>query len=151
MAAKHLSLLDAIEAGDVGAVKAALDGREDLDAPDSAYEATALQLAASGGDPEIVGVLLEAGADPDRGFLESPLFAAAAGKKPALVRLLLKAGADVKAQDGLKRRALHFAAGLGRGGRSVLESGAEVDARDGRTPPVIRAARPGARSPSRGC
>ena len=61
----------------------------------------ALHAAAAGGNPELIGLLLEAGADVDRHDPETgrtPLHAAVdAGGSPEVVRLLLDAGADVNA------------------------------------------------------
>jgi ankyrin repeat protein len=70
----------------------------------NAQKVTALHAGASRGGPEIVRMLLEAGADPntkqERGFV--PLHSAAANGNAAIVELLLKHGAvaDAKADDG---------------------------------------------------
>ena len=70
----------------------------------NAQRVTALHAGASRGGPEIVKILLEAGADPsakqERGFV--PLHSAAANGNVAVVELLLKHGAaaDAKADDG---------------------------------------------------
>ena len=70
----------------------------------NAQKVTALHAGASRGGPEIVKMLLEAGADPngkqERGF--APLHSAAANGTIATVELLLKHGAiaDARADDG---------------------------------------------------
>ena len=80
--------------GAAGAARLLLDRGAD---PDGG----ALHAAAAGGDPELIALLLEAGADVDRHDPDTgrtPLHAAVdAGGSPGIVRLLLDAGADVNA------------------------------------------------------
>jgi hypothetical protein len=59
------SLLDAVRKGDLAAVKASLDVGVPVDHP-FRYERTALSFAAARGQVEIVTLLLERGADPNK-------------------------------------------------------------------------------------
>src|SRR5690242_18284238 len=90
-----------------------------------------LAFAAAGGSVTTARLLLEHGADPDRGALH----AAAAGAHVALVRTLLDAGADADRRDPeTGRTPLHAAVAAGPDGdsaevvRVLLAAGADVDA-----------------------
>ena len=99
------------------------------------WDWTPLHLAAThNADPEVVGALLAAGADPHvRGYYgETPLHEAAANENPAVAALLLEAGADVHARGLAGRTPLHEAAD--RNGNPavlavLLDAGAELEAR----------------------
>lgn len=94
-------LLEAVQAGDVEAVRAALEAGA---SPDAFTEdgSTALSVAAGqGADPETISLLLAAGADigarNTAGY--TPLLSALrSGRSEAAVRLLLNAGADPTAR-----------------------------------------------------
>ncbi|MGY1730922.1 ankyrin repeat domain-containing protein [Geodermatophilus sp. SYSU D01045] len=90
-----------------------------------------LTLAAAGGAPGTLRLLLDRGADPDGGALA----AAAAVGRADLVRVLLDAGATVGRRDpDTGRTALHEAVEAGRGDdapevvRLLLAAGADVNA-----------------------
>jgi ankyrin repeat protein len=90
-----------------------------------------LAFAAAGGSVTTARLLLEHGADPDRGALH----AAAAGAHVALVRTLLDAGADADRRDPESGRTpLHAAVTAGPDGdaaeivRALLAAGADVNA-----------------------
>ena len=111
--------------------------------------ATALHFACFFCRPEIVNLLIRAGADihlPAKGFgTVTPLHSAAAGRNPDAVEALLKAGAkpDVRQQGGFTP--LHSAANNGdaRSTRLLLEHGANASLQsdDGKTPADLAAAR----------
>ena len=97
---------------------------------------TPLHFAAEyNSNPEVVGLLLERGADleaRDRDGRTPLHFAARRGRNPAVVGLLLDRGADLEARDMVGRTPLHWAAesdpevvGL------LLERGANLEARTG--------------------
>ena len=119
--------------------------KHDGDVPAGELDAlTAVALAASSGTPEMLAILLAAGADPNRkGNAElSPLWLAAKGgdaDAEKKVKLLLKAGAKVAAEGG-KASPLHAAISDGEEAARVLAlllaAGGPVDPKDekGRTP-----------------
>lgn len=87
-------------------------GRIQVDIPNARNE-TALQFACRRGDHNLVRILLQAQADPDRrdaGGLTPFLSAVFAGGKPEILDQLSKANADVGAQDSRGVGALHFGA-----------------------------------------
>ncbi len=100
---------------------------------------TALHIAASFHDPEVVAVLLEHGADTeqygdDSDFREPLHMAAWQNPNPEVTRLLLEHGADLEATDRHDNTPLHFAV---RGShletvRLLLDYGADVNAIGGR-------------------
>ena len=144
---------DALLAADpeLGVLEAAATGRADrlrelLDAEPEARDVrtpegfTPLGLAAFMGGPEVVGLLLERGAEPDddadNQFGVRPVNAAAAAHDHETMRLLLEAGADPDAQQKGGFTALHEAAHTDdvEMARLLLEHGADasIAAEDGR-------------------
>jgi Ankyrin repeats (3 copies) len=96
-AANPDDLLEAVRKGDLTAVKAALDAGVPVDHP-FRYERTALSFAAARGQVEIVTLLLERGADPnkkDSFYGASPFNWAANESHVQVVRLLIEKGAPV--------------------------------------------------------
>ena len=99
------------------------------------------QAAEYTGNPTIVRLLLQAGADPnapdDNGL--TPLHWGAENSNPMVVTHLLDAGADLNARDNDGYTALHWAAAQSGNGRVVkvlLDRGADpfAESNDGRTP-----------------
>jgi RNA polymerase sigma-70 factor (ECF subfamily) len=127
----------------------ALDWRErveeELATADPAALAPAFRSAVEGGRPEIVRLLLEAGADPratDEALFEgrSPIFFAIERRNEAIARLLLEFGADIDERDTRwNSTPLGWEVFFGRpeGVRLALKLGAKADphlaelARDG--------------------
>jgi ankyrin repeat protein len=94
---------------------------------------TALYMASASGYSEFVRVLVEAGADPDMGFLHeaTPLFVACQKNKLEVAQLLLSHGATVDAALENGATPLFIAAQLGheRVVRLLLSRGADVGRR----------------------
>eukprot|EP00854_Cymbomonas_tetramitiformis_P019831 gene19831-23717_t len=115
----------------------------DINAKNSSGQ-TPLHCAAASGDPAIVRILLQAGADIDARDSgprnETPLhYAALSGNLGAVsaVKTLLQAGADINARDRHGATPLHYAA-IRSSGQSasivaaLCKAGAEIDAQDSR-------------------
>ena len=105
-------LFKAAEAGDVSAVRAALDAGADPTAKDDHWQETPLHFAASGGHTDAARLLIENGADVNArdGENSTPLHCCIEGFLPNapktignnhanIVRLLIEKGADLNARD----------------------------------------------------
>jgi ankyrin repeat protein len=108
-------LLDAVLAGDAGAVAALLDADpllRDL-AERSSKRRSVLQIAAARGDLAIVELLLAAGASPNKRSHDgsSPLHEAARCGHLEVVRALLAAGAETRCTTNDGYSPLNFAGG----------------------------------------
>lgn len=103
MYARTDALFKAVEAGDLAAVTAALDGGLDPDVRDEMTGQTPLMAAK---DPRIARRLILAGADVNARDLSTwtPLIMAARDCNLEVVRLLLQSGADVHARDEASNR-----------------------------------------------
>lgn len=102
-------LQDAASRDDLAAVKQLLkDGANP--------NAVTLSLACINGDPDLIGVLLKAGADANAPLTDgtTPLMAAASSGSVAAVRVLLQAGAAIDAKESHGQTALMFAAARNR-------------------------------------
>ncbi len=106
-----------VQTGTPQDVKAAIAKGADLNARDAGGFTPLITAAAHNKDPEVVTVLLEAGADAearDSAHGGTPLlWAATFNPNPDVIAALLKAGADINAQNTLE-------------GRTALISAAEV-------------------------
>lgn len=92
------SLLDAVRKADLGGVRAALDAGVPVDHP-FRYERTALSFAAARGQVEVVTLLLERGADPnkkDSFYGATPFNWATNEGHVQVARLLIEKGAAVE-------------------------------------------------------
>ena len=132
---KGTLLHKAAEDGDVSMVEAALAVGCEVDVNRSDGP-SALDIAAAGGRVDVMRVLLDAGANPnrseDRGRCWTPLFYAAYEGRVDALRVLLEAGADVMHVDFSESTALHVAARRGHPAaiHVLLDAGASVDATD---------------------
>jgi ankyrin repeat protein len=125
---------DAAERGDLAAVTQLLRQGADANAPQG-DGMTALHWAAKNGQPEMAGVLLYAGANPDAttrlgGF--TPLHMASKIGHVGVIKALLEQGADAEASTSTGARPLHMAAASGNAEAvsALLARGVEVDARE---------------------
>jgi ankyrin len=132
--------------GNLQTVRLVIDGGADVGAAD--FQTTSLGYAAMGGHVEVVGLLLERGADPNRSGSTSrlpwsgiPLEMAVlpagavdytAGGSLEIAALLVENGADVDVRGLGGRTFLHGAAEEGNlaSAKFLLDHGAEVDAAD---------------------
>ena len=130
----RIPLIEAVKAGDAGAVRTLLDGGAAVDAgePDGT---TALHWAAHEDDLDLAVRLLEAGAAADATTRHgvAPLALAAANGSAAMLELLLDAGAAPDRASGEGETPLMTAARTGAVSavEVLLEHGAEVDAVEG--------------------
>ncbi|MEU4797200.1 ankyrin repeat domain-containing protein [Streptomyces sp. NPDC023327] len=139
----------AIRAGDVSALRALLGTHAGLAASsirqdgDAAGTRTLLHIATDWpghfpAAPEVIGVLIAAGADPDARFVgghsETPLHWAASSDDVAALDALVAAGADIEARGAVigGGTPLADACGFGqwRAARRLLEHGARTTLRD---------------------
>ena len=130
----------------VDVVRRLLDLGADVNAPGLLFPA--LDAAACQGDnPELIAVLLEAGADATPAPGRSPLHAAARGGGPGVIAALVAAGADVDEQDSRGTTPLHRAVEAKKPANvtALLEAGADVQlqTQDGNTPLHLAAVWPG--------
>lgn len=134
------------------AVTACLEAGRDVTERNA--EGTPLHRAAAGGDPSVVALLLEAGADPHArdGGEATPLHRAAASGSSGNVALLLAAGAALEARDSRQEtpllRALDRWLYDSLTVATLLDAGADVKARtDNGETPLSRAASAWVRDP----
>lgn len=130
-AAGTLDVFEAAAVGDVETLAELLEARPSGAAAWTADGFTALHLAAFFRQPEAVGRLLEAGADPSalarNGSELRPLHSAAASGELESVRLLLDAGADPNAAQAGGFTPLHAAARHGHEEMAAVLLGAGAD------------------------
>jgi ankyrin repeat protein len=144
-----LDIFEAAATGNLARAKELLNDDPSLVRAWSPDGATALHFACFFCRPEIVNLLIRAGADihlPAKGFgTVTPLHSAVAGRNPDAVEALLKAGAkpNVRQQGGFTP--LHSAANNGdaRSTRLLLDYGADSSLKsdDGKTPADLAAHR----------
>ena len=139
----HSPITLAIESGSAAAVRFLLDAGADVNRPTSDKMLPLEFAARQARHPEIVAMLLDAGADIDaRGYRSNTALCSSlsdcGGSREEITRLLLQAGADVNA-PGWKNQTPLMVAATGRRGPRVamlLAAGARVHDRDrrGQTP-----------------
>lgn len=125
-------IFDAIQNGTEETVRKMLAAGVDLNLHDDSGD-TMLFCAALAGRPEMIRILLEAGADPNAGPEDEyrtnvlPLHAAALSGNCEIIRLLLAAGADVNRKDFLGGTPLFLTTWYGQfeAAQLLLEAGAE--------------------------
>jgi len=99
------ALIWASRSGSIEAIKVLLDSGADVNLPGSTgdnWDATPLQHAILQRQPAAVRLLLDRGADPNRGAgpgSPAPVLLAAGDTDPAILRLLLAHGADPTVED----------------------------------------------------
>jgi ankyrin repeat protein len=137
-----LDLFEASATGNAARVTELLRGDPDMIHAWSPDGGTALHFACFFRQPEIVKLLIRAGADvqiPARGFGNvTPLHSAVAGRNPDAVGFLLAAGAKPNVRQQGAYTPLHSAANNGdeRSTRLLLDHGADptLQSDDGKTP-----------------
>jgi uncharacterized protein len=132
-AAAQGGLVDAVKAGDRAAVRASLDRRVDVNAP-QADGTTALHWAVDGDDPEIVRMLVRAGANARavNRYGATPLWLAAVNGSETAIGILVEAGADANTASVDGETVLMVAARTGQVGavKALLAHGAAVNAKE---------------------
>jgi ankyrin repeat protein len=132
-AAGPLSLIDAVKAGDVAAVRSLLMKRADVAATE-ADGTTALHWAVENDNDSLVAMLLASGAKAQvvnrHGI--APLHRAATNGNASIVNRLLTAGADANVATPAGETPLMMAArtGTGKAIQALLAKGAEVNTRE---------------------
>jgi uncharacterized protein len=132
--AAEVSVVRAVQSGDVAAVRAQLAAGANVNAPDNAGT-PALLWAAYNSAPELVSLLLKAGADPNAAnpFGITPLLQASRTGDAATVRALLAGGADITRaiRDGETPLMAASRTGSVDAVKLLLEHGADVNAVEG--------------------
>jgi hypothetical protein len=128
-------LLKVAKWGKLQEAKDALDDGARVDAVDEEYPpGTPLHKAADNGHKEMVGMLIERGANVDAAHKDgrTPLHLAALRGHKEIVGMLIGKGANVNAADEDGVAPLHYAAGYGHKEivGMLIERGAKVDAAD---------------------
>lgn len=141
-------LVKAAYSGDVDEVKRLLAAGEDVDVLDESFDATALDVAVGRGNREIVGVLLKAGADPNRvnSKGQTALMSLSGETTPAIIKDLLASRVRVEAVDEDGESALMVAARINNVEllKTVLSQTAKVNERnEGGQTALMLAAREG--------
>ncbi len=127
------ALIWAARSGSVDALRVLLDAGADVNLPGSSgdnWDATPLQHAILARQAGAVALLLNRGADPNRGGGSlSPLFLAAGDTDPAMLKLLLAHGADpsVENQDGYTPLSLAVSAGTLHGPDRPMFGGCRIE------------------------
>jgi cytohesin len=114
--APDISIHEAIEKGNIEAVKQHLAAGTDVNSKDEDVELTPLQMAAGEGQKEIAELLIAKGADVNAMTADglTALFAAILGPNKEIVELLIAKGADVNARGFLGMTPLNMAADEGQ-------------------------------------
>jgi ankyrin repeat protein len=130
------ALIWASRSGSIDAINLLLDSGADINLPGPTgdnWDATPLQHAILQRQPSAVGVLLDRGADPNRGAGPgkrlTPLLLAAGDTDPSILKLLLAHGADptVEDENGATPLSLAVAAGTLHGPDRPMFGGCRVE------------------------
>ncbi len=138
--APDISIHDAVEKGNIEAVKQHIAAGTDVNAMGGMSGGTPLTFAAIEGHKEIVELLIAKGADVEVADLLSatPLHRAASWGHKEIAELLITKGANVNAEDKWGNTPLHLAAYKGHkeNVKLLIAKGADVNAKneDGETP-----------------
>ena len=138
--ASDISIHDAVEKGNIEAVKQHIAAGTDVNAMGGMSGGTPLTFAAIEGHKEIVELLIAKGADVEVADLLSatPLHRAASWGHKEIAELLITKGANVNAEDKWGNTPLHLAAYKGHkeNVELLIAAGADVNAKneDGETP-----------------
>ncbi len=138
------SIHEAVEAGNIEAVKQAIAAGKDVNSEDECCGVTPLHYATRWGRKEIAELLIAKGADVNAKakYGDTPLHGAIyangtyleeTGRKE-MIELLIAKGADVNAKDEGGKTPLHFATGYGRNEivELLIAKGADVNAKNNR-------------------
>ena len=134
------NIWEAVEQGDIEAVRQHLASGTDVDAKSSRTGSTPLHFATNYGRKEIAELLISKSADvnPMGGGGKTPLSYAVGEGHKEIVELLIANGADVNAKGTDETSPLHFAAMNGHTeiAELLIDKGADVNAKDedGETP-----------------
>ena len=138
--APDISIHDAVEKGNIEAVKQHLTAGTDVNLKDEDGELTPLQMAAGEGQKEIAELLIAKGADVNAMTADglTALFAAILGPHKEIAELLIAKGADVNARGFLGMTPLHAEAMEGNKeiAELLIAAGADLNAKaeSGETP-----------------
>ena len=133
-AGAEVRLVDAVKAADKTAVRALLDERVEVNAP-QADGTTALHWAADGDDSQIVELLIRAGANVKAAnrYGVTPLWLACMNGNATTIEMILEAGAEANTVLPEGETVLMTAARTGKvdGVKVLLGYGADVNAKEG--------------------
>ncbi len=123
------ALREAICSNDLPTVETLLEAKVSLK-PEHWYDTPLLVLAAKHGYNDIVQALLNAGDDPNKGYLRLPLHVAAEHGHLETVQRLLNSGAQIRAKEEEGQTALMRAAAGGHLAivQVLIDKGANIDA-----------------------
>lgn len=125
-------LYSAVQNNKEGVVKVLLENKTDVNSISGLQHLSPLHIAAMRGYTGIADMLIEHGASVYSRDYEgnTPLILSAKGGHYLIINSLLKAGCDVNAANYEGVTSLHYACHKARGYQTLLDAGADPDARD---------------------